>query len=80
MQNDIDGFLKEVIDMMDKIKEVLNQRIDNHAVHFEAYYNTFVDRVNDFLQKSISLIQKYMQLMQLGADARLPQHEAEHAR
>jgi hypothetical protein len=43
---------------MDKVKEVLHQRIDNHAVHFDAYYRTFIDRVNEFLQKSISLIQK----------------------
>jgi ElaB/YqjD/DUF883 family membrane-anchored ribosome-binding protein len=58
LEKDLDDFLKSVIETMDKVKEVLFQRIDNYAMGFDNYYAQFINRVDDFLNESISLIQK----------------------
>lgn len=58
VEQEFDNFLKEIIQMMDKLKEGLFQKIDNHGVNFNAYYKQFVNKVGDFLNKSISSIQK----------------------
>ena len=55
---DIDQFLKNVIETMDKVKDVLFQKSDNYVVQFDAYYKQFASKVNEFLGESINLIQK----------------------
>lgn len=55
---DIDEFLKNVIETMDKVKEILYQRSDNYAVQFDGYYKNFASRVGEFISESIGQIQK----------------------
>ena len=43
---------------MEKVKEVLYQKVDNHGTLFNSYYQNFLEKVNDFLGSSISAIQK----------------------
>lgn len=58
LERDIDDFLKGVIETMDKVKEILGQRIDNYAVNFENYYHQFMHKVDAFMNDSIGIIQK----------------------
>lgn len=58
IEQDIDGFLRSVIDLMDKVRDVLFQKIDNYGIGFDGYYKNFVSRVNEFLNQSIQQIQK----------------------
>lgn len=58
IEADIDQFLRSVIETMDKVKDVLFQKADNHFVQFDSYYKGFASRVNEFIGESIGLIQK----------------------
>lgn len=58
VEEDIDQFLKSVIETMDKVKEMLFQKADNYVVHFDTYYKGFATKVNEFIGESIGLIQK----------------------
>lgn len=58
ISDDIDDFLKSVIEIMDKVKEICFQRSDNYFLQFDSYYKQFSSRVNDFIGESINLIQK----------------------
>ena len=58
ISDDIDDFLKSVIEIMDKVKEICFQRSDNYFLQFDAYYKQFSSKVNEFIGDSINSIQK----------------------
>lgn len=53
---DIDNFLKEIILMMEKVKEKLHHKIDFYHQGFFEYYSNFMKRTDEFLKHSISII------------------------
>lgn len=56
VDSDIDDFLKEIILMMEKVKEKLYHKIDLYHQSFFDYYSNFIQRIEEFLKGSISMI------------------------
>lgn len=56
VDGDIDNFLKEIILMMEKVKEKLHHKIDFYHQGFYDYYGSFMKRVDEFLKGSINMI------------------------
>ncbi len=55
----MDDFLKEMIQIMDKVKETLFQSIENYTGQFTGYYQAFGQKVDEFLQYSVETIRTY---------------------
>ena len=56
LSEDIDNFLKEVILMMEKIKEKLFMKVDGFHQGFVDYYNGFLKKVQDFLKNATQTV------------------------
>ena len=52
----IDGFLREIIMTMEKVKEVVNGKLSTYHANFANYYLSYRNKVEQFLKQSIDLV------------------------
>ena len=52
----MDGFLRDIISIMDHVKTSLLARVDNYGASMTAFYNQFCGKVDDFVIQSSDMI------------------------
>jgi hypothetical protein len=58
LEEDLDKFLRDVIQIAEKVKETQFAQIDSYTTNFMNYYANMSVRVEEFLKGSIALIKK----------------------
>lgn len=56
IQDDIDGFLREFIAIMDQVREDLFSQVDAYYANFDPCYSEFSEVISEFLKKSVNLM------------------------